>query len=117
MRRIIFVPVCVFLFFLIEFILFNMFGSWFMPNLLLLLVIYFNFSSGIRYSIFAAVLAGILKDCFSVDVFGLNIFYFCSLCVLNHCFKEISSLWYFSSIKNSDCFYFNVCALYYSSLF
>ncbi len=80
MRRIIFVPVFVFLFFLMEFILFNMVGRWFMPNLLLLLIMYFNFSFGIRYSIFAAVLAGVFKDCFGAEVFGLNIFVFV-LCV------------------------------------
>ena len=74
MRKIILVPVCVFIFFLAEFFLFNMAGRWFMPNLLLLAIIYFNLAFGIRYSIFAAVLAGVLKDSFSAGIFGLNIF-------------------------------------------
>jgi rod shape-determining protein MreD len=74
MRKIGLITVCVVLFFLIEFILFNLGGRWFMPNLLLLLIIYFNLAFGIRYSIFTAVLSGLLKDSFSTDIFGLNIF-------------------------------------------
>ena len=76
MRKVIFIPVCVFVFFLAEFFLFNMGGRWFMPNLLLLLIIYFNLAFGIRYSIFSAIFAGVLKDSFSTSIFGLNIFSF-----------------------------------------
>ena len=76
MRKIILVPVCVLIFFLAEFFIFNMAGRMFMPNLLLLAVIYFNLAFGIRYGIFTAVLAGILKDSFSTGAFGLNIFSF-----------------------------------------
>lgn len=47
-----------------------------MPNLLLLGIIYFNLAFGIRYSIFAAVLAGVFKDSFGVGIFGINIFSF-----------------------------------------
>jgi len=86
-----------FLFFLIEFFLFNILGRWFMPNLLLLMVIYFNWTFGIRYSIFAAVLAGILKDSFSASIFGINIFSFV-LCaymttVLKKYFHQVTSRW------------------------
>jgi rod shape-determining protein MreD len=76
MRKIIFVLTCVLAFFLAEFFLFNMAGRMFMPNLLLLAVIYFNLAFGIRYSILAAVMAGGLKDSFSIGIFGLNIFSF-----------------------------------------
>src|SRR3989338_9053675 len=76
MRKIIFTTILVFLFFLIEFYLFKTGGRWLMPNLLLLIVIYLNLVFGIRYSIFAAVIAGLLKDSFSVGVFGFNIFVF-----------------------------------------
>jgi rod shape-determining protein MreD len=76
MRKILLIPVCVLIFFLAEFFLYNLAGRWFMPNLLLLVVIYFNLAFGIRFSIFAAILAGILKDSFSADIFGLNIFSF-----------------------------------------
>jgi len=76
MRKIILVALAVFLFFLIEFFLFNMGGRWLMPNLLLLVIIYFNLAFGIRYSIFAAVLAGIFKDSFGAGIFGTHIFSF-----------------------------------------
>ena len=76
MRKIGLITLCVFLFFLIEFLLFNLGGRWFMPNLLLLSIIYFNFAFGIRYSVFAAVWAGLLKDSFSTGIFGSNIFSF-----------------------------------------
>jgi len=76
MRKIILIPACVLVFFLAEFFLFNMAGRWFMPNLLLLMVIYFNLVFGIRYSIFAAIFAGILKDSFGTGIFGMNIFAF-----------------------------------------
>jgi len=76
MRKIIFIALTVFVFFLIEFFLFNFGGRWFMPNLLLLVIIYFNLAFGIRYSIFAAVFAGIFKDSFGAGIFGVHIFSF-----------------------------------------
>ncbi len=75
-RKIFLIALAVFVFFLIEFFLFNLGGRWFMPNLLLLVIIYFNLAFGIRYSIFAAVLAGIFKDSFGVGIFGVHIFSF-----------------------------------------
>lgn len=42
-----------------------------MPNFLLLLIVFFTLSWGIRYGILAAVLGGLLKDGFSVGTFGL----------------------------------------------
>lgn len=59
-----------------EFILFNFFGPWFKPNLLILLVIFFNLAYGIRHSLWTAVCAGILTDSFSAAPFGINIFSF-----------------------------------------
>ena len=76
MRKIALIALIVFLSFLIEFFLFNMGGRWFMPNLLLLVIIYFNLAFGVRYSIIAAVLAGVIKDSFGVGVFGIHIFSF-----------------------------------------
>ena len=76
MRKIFLVSICVLVLFLAEFFLFNLAGRWFMPNLLLLAIIYFNLAFGIRYSIFTAILAGMLRDSFSTDIFGLNIFSF-----------------------------------------
>jgi len=76
MRKALLIIILIFIFFLIEICLFNLLGRWFMPNLLLLLIIYFNLAFGIRYSIFASVIAGILKDSFGVGIFGFNIFLF-----------------------------------------
>lgn len=76
MLRIFVVALFVFVTFLIEGILSDLFGRWFSPNLLIILVIFFTLSRGIRYGLVAALLAGLLKDSFSVKVFGLNIFSF-----------------------------------------
>lgn len=61
------------IFFLLEFFIFNIVGRWFLPSLLLLLVIFFNLYLGIRYSIFTAVCAGIMKDSFCASAFGINL--------------------------------------------
>ena len=74
MRKILLISLAVFVSYLIEFFLFNLGGRWFMPNLLLLVVVYFNLAFGIRYSIFAAVLSGVFADSFGTGVFGINIF-------------------------------------------
>ncbi len=79
MRKALFISFFVFIFFLIEFFLFNIIGRAFMPNFLLLLVIFFNLSWGIRYGLFSAILAGLLKDSFSIGMFGMYTFAF-ALC-------------------------------------
>ncbi|MBU1997618.1 MAG: rod shape-determining protein MreD, partial [Candidatus Omnitrophica bacterium] len=73
MKKALIIIVLTFLCFLLEFLIFNIVGRWFMPNLLLLLVIFFNLYLGIRYSIFTAVCAGLLKDSFCASVFGINL--------------------------------------------
>ncbi len=73
MKKAFIIIVLTFLFFILEFLIFNIAGRWFMPNLLLLLVIFFNLYLGIRYSIFTAVCAGILKDSFCASAFGVNL--------------------------------------------
>ena len=70
MRRTLFIALFVLIFFLIEFFLFNLLGRWFLPNLLLLLIMFANLYFGVRYSILAAFLAGILKDSFSTQLPG-----------------------------------------------
>lgn len=65
--------------FILEYLLFNQFGKWFTPNLLLLFVIFINIFFGIRYSISAAIVSGILRDSFSTGVFGTYMLaYICS---------------------------------------
>ena len=76
MRKIILITVLTFLFFIIEFLLFNILGSWFKPELLVLLIIFFDLSLGIRFGLFTAFLGGILKDSFSSHLFGIHIFSF-----------------------------------------
>lgn len=74
MLRILFIAFLSVLFYLIEFFLFNLFGRWFTPDLLLILVIFLNLYWGIRYSLLGAVFAGFIQDSFSIDPFGTNIF-------------------------------------------
>ena len=63
-------------FYLIEFFLFNLFGRWVTPDLLLILVVFFNLYWGIRFSLLAALFAGFIQDSFSIDPFGTNTFTF-----------------------------------------
>lgn len=70
-KKIVFITASVYAFFLVEFILFNFFGGLGKPNLLILLVIFFNLRFGIRYGLLAAGLSGILKDSFSIHSFGI----------------------------------------------
>jgi rod shape-determining protein MreD len=58
--------------FLIQSVLSGFLGAWFTPNLLIILIVFFNLFRGTRYSLQIAVMAGILKDSFAVNVFGIN---------------------------------------------
>lgn len=59
--------------FIIEFLLFHLGGRWAVPDLELLLVMFFNMYFGIRYGLVTAVLAGILRDSFSTGFLGINV--------------------------------------------
>ena len=73
-RKILVVSViCIFCFF-IEALLGNLLGRWFKPNLILIVVVFFNLFWGTRYSLAAAMIGGLLKDSFGAHFFGLNIF-------------------------------------------
>jgi rod shape-determining protein MreD len=74
MRQILIIPILCYVFQLMEYCLFTLFGRWGDPHLMLLLVIFFNLYSGIRFSLWVAVCGGILKDCFSTMPFGTHIF-------------------------------------------
>ncbi|MBF0595125.1 MAG: rod shape-determining protein MreD [Candidatus Omnitrophica bacterium] len=101
MRQIILIPVICYLALLLEFTLYNLFGRWGDPHVLLLVVIFFNLYSGIRFSIWAALWAGAFKDCFSTMPFGTNIFVYVacaylSLAVRRYCYERgsnISRIW------------------------
>jgi rod shape-determining protein MreD len=73
MRRVLIISFLTFFFFLLEFIIFHLIGGWAKPQLLILLVIFFNLYLGIRYGLYAAVLAGVITDSFTTNVFGLNV--------------------------------------------
>ena len=73
MRRIVYITALVFIFFLLEFFLYNLVGWWFQPQLLTLLIVFFNLYLGVRYGLYTAVLAGLIVDSFSTSVFGLNL--------------------------------------------
>lgn len=73
--------------FIAESVLGDLLGRWFKPNLLIILIVFLNLSRGTHYSILAAFLAGLLKDSFSVKLFGLNIFSFVVCAYLTTFFK------------------------------
>jgi len=66
---------CIFLF-LVETIIYNVFGHWLKPNLLILFIAFVNLYFGVRQGLFAAVVAGLLKDSFAVGIFGAHVFAF-----------------------------------------
>ena len=59
--------------FIIEFLLFHLGGRWAVPDLELLLVMFFNMYFGIRYGLVTAVLAGTIRDSFSIGTLGVNV--------------------------------------------
>ena len=97
MRQILAIPFLCYLSGLFEYCLLTLFGRWGDPHLTLLVVIFFNLYSGIRFSLWAAVCAGIWKDCFSTMPFGTHIFsYMVCAClstfIRKHWYERGSSL-------------------------
>ncbi len=80
MRKISLVILMTITFFFLEFLFFNFFGRWLHPNFLILLIIFINSYLGIRYALLVAIVGGLLKDSFSVGVFGVYLvsFIFCA---------------------------------------
>jgi len=76
LRRILVITVLTVLFFILEFLTFNIIGSWCRPNFLILLIIFFNLYLGIRFGLYTAILAGVLADSYGTHVFGLNVVVF-----------------------------------------
>ena len=66
----------VFATFIVECVLAQVLGYWHIPNLLVILVVFFNLYRGTRYSLVTGALAGLLKDSFSAGPFGLYMFSF-----------------------------------------
>ncbi|MGE0268988.1 MAG: rod shape-determining protein MreD [Candidatus Omnitrophota bacterium] len=76
MKKIITVILLTALFFYIEYLFCGLFGKKYAPNLILLLIIFINLTLGIRYSLVAAALGGIIKDSFGIHFFGFYVFSF-----------------------------------------
>lgn len=76
MQKVLFIVFFAFACFVLENVVAEIFGPFFRPNLLLILIIFFNLYRGVRYSLLAALLAGLFKDSYGVKVFGLHIFSF-----------------------------------------
>ena len=74
MKRIAVIVVLAYFCFLLENALYHAFGAWGKPELLILLVVFLNLYLGIRYSIIAALIAGLLKDSISIAPFGTYLF-------------------------------------------
>src|SRR5271165_2044560 len=70
MKRIVVIMLVSYLAFALEFVMYNFWGKWGKPELLILVVIFFNLYLGIRFSIIAAVFCGIFKDTCGMEPFG-----------------------------------------------
>ena len=73
MKRVVVIGLVSYLAFALEFLLYNFWGPWGKPELLILVVIFFNLYLGIRFGIIAAVFCGIFKDASGVAPFGTYI--------------------------------------------
>ena len=86
-RKIIIIGAICSLCFIIEALLGNLLGRWFKPNLILIVLVFFNLFWGTRYGLAAAIIGGLLKDSFGANFFGLNIFSFISCAYLTTLIK------------------------------
>ena len=73
MKRVAVIALVCYLSYALEFLLYNFWGPWGKPELLILTVIFFNLYLGIRFSIIAAVFCGIFKDASGIAPFGTYI--------------------------------------------
>ncbi len=74
--------------FVLEYVCAELFSGWFCPNVLIVVVVFFNLFRGVRQSLVAAFFAGLLRDSFSPQLFGLHIFVF-MLCAYLTTFVKI----------------------------
>jgi rod shape-determining protein MreD len=70
MKRILGIALFVGMAFAAQLALFNIFDRFFIPPLLLLVVIFFDFYFGIRYALVTALLAGMVKDSYATGLWG-----------------------------------------------
>src|ERR1035437_9714305 len=82
MKRILVIALVSYLAFALEFLLFNFWGHWGKPEILILVVILFNLYLGVRFGIIAADFCGIFKDVSGVAPFGTYILVYIAGCYL-----------------------------------
>jgi len=70
MKRVAVIALISYCAFALEFLLYNFWGQWGKPELLILVVIFFNLYLGIRFSIIAALFCGLFKDASGAAPFG-----------------------------------------------
>src|ERR1700722_13361938 len=73
MKRVAVIALVCYLAFALEFLLYNFWGQWGKPELLILVVIFFNLYLGVRFGIIAAIFAGLFKDASGAAPFGTYI--------------------------------------------
>ncbi len=88
MKRYVAICVFVYLAFLIEFVLYNAFGSWGKPELMVLVVVFCNLYWGIRHSLWAAFAAGSLKGAFDIEPAFTYVFVFMCAAFLSLFFRR-----------------------------
>src|SRR5271167_611251 len=73
MKRVVVIALISYLAYALEFLLYNFWGEWGKPELLILVVIFFNLYLGVRFGLISAVFCGIFKDVSGVAPFGTYI--------------------------------------------
>ncbi len=76
MKKIIIIVLLAAILFFVEFFWFNFIGKDFVPNLLLLLVVFIALNFGKYHALWAALVAGFIKDSFSIHPVEINMFSF-----------------------------------------
>ena len=75
-KRCVSIALFIYIAFLAEFVLFNTFGSWGKPELMLLVIVFCGLYWGVRGSFWVAFVAGVIKDSFGIEPFGTYLLIF-----------------------------------------
>lgn len=79
MRQVLTIIAVIYIFFLLEIALYNNFGAWGKPELLILAVVFFTLYLGIRLGIVAALVAGILREGVAIVPLGTYLLVYLSV--------------------------------------
>lgn len=74
MQRVIFILGITVICLIVQLLCARVFGSWLVPNFVLIAVVFLNLYRGLRYSLSAAFFGGFLLDSFNGSLMGLNVF-------------------------------------------